>query len=163
MRIAANSVVTVDYTLKDAAGEVLDTSDGAEPLAYLHGAEQIVPGLERELEGLEVGDERDVVVQPQDGYGMPDPEGVFSVPRSVFPADLVLAPGDTLLGEDSEGGQLPVRILEVQSDTVQVDANHPLAGKVLYYHVAVRAVRAATADELEHGHIHDGSEGHHDH
>ena len=91
MPIAANQVVTVEYTLKNAAGEVLDTSDGSEPLSYIHGSEQIVPGLERELEGLEVGDEKDVVVQPEDGYGLPDPDGVFSVPRSVFPADQELS------------------------------------------------------------------------
>ena len=160
MRIAANTVVTVDYTLKNEAGEVLDTSDGAEPLAYIHGSDQIVPGLERELEGLEVGDEKTVVVQPTEGYGIPDPEGVFSVPRSVFPSGMELTPGDTLLGEDAEGGQLPVRIVEVKGDDVLVDANHPLAGQVLHYHVTVRKVRAATDEELEHGHAHEGEHSH---
>jgi FKBP-type peptidyl-prolyl cis-trans isomerase SlyD len=166
MRIAANHVVTVEYTLKNEAGEVLDTSDGGEPLAYIHGAEQIVPGLERELEGLAEGEEKDVVVQPEDGYGIKDPEGVFAVPRSVFPSDMQLSPGDTLLGEDSEGAQLPVRIVEIGLESVTVDANHPLAGQVLFYHVAVRGVRSATAEELEHGHPHgpDGhSDGGHDH
>src|SRR4051812_33704710 len=123
MPIAANQVVTVEYTLKNASGEVLDTSDGGEALSYIHGAEQIVPGLERELEGLEVGDEKDVVVQPEDGYGLPDPDGVFSVPRSVFPADQELSPGDTLIGEDSDGNRLPVRIVEVQGESVRIDAN----------------------------------------
>jgi FKBP-type peptidyl-prolyl cis-trans isomerase SlyD len=164
MRVAAKTVVTVEYTLRNAAGEVLDTSDGSEPLAYLHGSEQIVPGLERELEGLQIGDEKDVVVQPHDGYGIVDPEGVFSVPRSVFPEEMELTAGDTLLGENSEGSQMPVRILEVAEGSVMVDANHPLAGQVLYYHVAVRDVRAATDEELEHGHPHDPDHPHeHDH
>jgi len=92
-----------------------------------------------------------------------DPEGVFSVPRSVFPDDLVLTPGDTLLGENSEGSQMPVRIVEVVGDSVMVDANHPLAGQVLHYHVAVRDVRAATDEEIEHGHPHgDGDDHDHD-
>src|SRR5262249_14918679 len=129
MRIGSRSVVTVEYTLRNAAGEVIDTSDDSEPLAYLHGAEQIVPGLERELEGLAVCDEKDLVVQPEDGYGMPDPEGVFTVPRSVFPDGMDLSPGDTLLGEDADGGRLPVRIVEVMGENVKVDANHPLAGE----------------------------------
>lgn len=163
MRIAPNTVVTVEYTLKNAAGEVLDTSDGNEPLAYIHGAEQIVPGLERELAGLDIGDERDVIVQPEDGYGMPDPEGIFSVPRSVFPPGMELSPGDTLLGEDADGNQLPVRIVEALGENVKVDANHPLAGEVLHYHVAVKGVREATAEELEHGHPHDGDEHDHEH
>ena len=95
MRIANSHVVTVEYTLKNASGEVLDSSDGGEPLSYIHGTEQIVPGLERELEGLAVGDEKDVVVQPEEGYGLPDPDGIFAVPRSVFPEDQELSPGDT--------------------------------------------------------------------
>lgn len=162
IQIAANHVVTVEYTLRNASGEVLDTSDGNAPLAYIHGTEQIVPGLERELEGLSVGDVKDVVVQPEDGYGVHDPEGVFAVPRSVFPETEALNPGDTLIGEDSEGSQLPVRIVEVREDSVVIDANHPLAGEVLHYHVAVRDVRPATAEELEHGHPH-GPDGHDHH
>lgn len=165
MHIASNKVVTLDYTLKNAAGEVIDTSEGGEPLAYLHGAEQIVPGLERELEGLSAGDEKDVVVSAEDGYGPRDPEGIFPVPRSVFPEDMELSPGDSLLGEDEDGNQHPVRIVELRGDSVLVDANHPLAGEALYYHVAVREVRDATAEELEHGHAHDGDEDeeHHGH
>ena len=166
MQIATNHVVTVEYTLRNAAGEVLDTSDGSDPLSYIHGTEQIVPGLERELEGLAVGDEKDVVVRPEEGYGLPDPDGIFAVPRGVFPADQDLSPGDTLIGEDNEGNQLPVRIVELLGDSVRIDANHPLAGEVLHYHVKICEVRPATAEELEHGHPH-GADGHdhedHDH
>ena len=161
MRIGEKTVVRLDYTLKNASGEVIDTSEGAEPLTYLHGFSQIVPGLERELEGLEAGQSKDVVVQPEDGYGMPDPEGVFGVPLAAFPPDAKLSVGDSFIGEDDEGQALPVRVVELRDDVVVVDANHPLAGETLFFHVDVREVRAATADELEHGHTH--GEGGHEH
>jgi FKBP-type peptidyl-prolyl cis-trans isomerase SlyD len=161
MRIGEKTVVRLDYTLKNASGEVIDTSEGAEPLTYLHGFSQIVPGLERELEGLEAGQSKDVVVQPEEGYGVPDPEGVFGVPRAAFPPDAKLTVGDSFIGEDDEGQALPVRVVELRDDVVVVDANHPLAGETLFFHVDVREVRAATADELEHGHTH--GEGGHEH
>jgi FKBP-type peptidyl-prolyl cis-trans isomerase SlyD len=161
MRIGEKTVVRLDYTLKNASGEIIDTSDGAEPLTYLHGFSQIVPGLERELEGLEAGQSKDVVVQPEDGYGVPDPEGVFGVPRTAFPPEAKLSVGDSFIGEDDEGQALPVRVVELRDDVVVVDANHPLAGETLFFHVDVREVREATADELEHGHSH--GEGEHEH
>ena len=159
MVIGEKKVVRIDYTLKNAAGEVLDTSEGGEPLSYLHGAHQIVPGLELELAGLAAGDTKDVVVQPDDGYGQPDPQGIFGVPRAAFPPEATLNVGDTFMGEDDEGGAVPVRVVELREDTVVVDANHPLAGETLYFHVDVREVRDATLEELMHGHAH-GGEGH---
>jgi FKBP-type peptidyl-prolyl cis-trans isomerase SlyD len=163
MLIGEKMVVRIDYTLKNATGEVLDTSDGGEPLTYIHGAHQIVPGLERELAGLRVGDSKDVVVAPEDGYGQPDPQGIFGVPRAAFPAGVELQVGESFLGEDDMGGQVPVRVVEVREDTIVVDANHPLAGETLYFHVDVRDVREATLDELMHGHVH-GPGGHeHEH
>lgn len=164
MRIADKKVVRIDYTLKNASGEVLDTSAGGEPLTYLHGFSQIVPGLERELTGMEAGEGKDVVVQPEEGYGLPDPQGVFGVPRAAFPADAKLSVGDAFVGEDDEGQALPVRVVELRDDVVIVDANHPLAGETLFFHVDVREVRDATAEELEHGHSHDGGHAHeHEH
>ncbi len=160
--IAAQKVVTLDYTLKNDAGEVLDSSEGSEPLAYLHGADQIVAGLERALEGLDVGAVRDVVVPPEEGYGAPDPQGIFPIPRTAFPPDLAISPGDTFMGENDEGDALPVRVLEVRDDSILVDANHPLAGVTLHFHVTVREIRDATAEELTHGHVHDEG-GHHHH
>lgn len=154
MVISDKKVVRIDYTLKNAEGLVLDSSEGGEPLAYLHGAQQIVPGLERELVGLEAGQSKDVVVAPEDGYGLPDPEGVFGVPRAAFPAGAQLAVGDTFVGEDDEGAQVPVRVVEVREDSIVVDANHPLAGVTLYFHVEVRDVRDATLEELTHSHAH---------
>jgi FKBP-type peptidyl-prolyl cis-trans isomerase SlyD len=160
MVIADKKVVRIDYTLKNASGEVLDTSDGGEPLTYLHGGHQIVPGLERELSGLSAGDSKDVVVAPEDGYGQPDPQGIFGVPRAAFPAEAQLAVGETFMGEDDEGGAVPVRVVEVRDDMVIVDANHPLAGETLYFHVDVRDVRDATLEELAHGHAHGPGEEH---
>jgi FKBP-type peptidyl-prolyl cis-trans isomerase SlyD len=164
MKVTDKKVVRLDYTLKNAAGEVIDTSDGAEPLTYLHGFNQIVPGLERELVGMEAGQAKDVVVQPEEGYGMPDPQGVFGVPRTAFPPDAKVAVGDSFIGEDDEGQALPVRVVELRDDIIIVDANHPLAGETLFFHVDVREVREATDDELAHGHSHGGGHAHdHDH
>ena len=160
--IASRKVVTLDYTLKNGSGELLDSSEDGEPLEYIHGANQIVPGLERALEGLPEGAERDVAVKPEDGYGEPDPAGVFTIPRSAFPADLTIAVGDTFMGENDEGEALPVRVIEVRDDGVLVDANHPLAGVTLHFHVTVRSVRDATLEELTHGHVH-GAGGHQHH
>ena len=155
MNITDKTVVRIDYVLKNSTGDVLDSSEGAEPLSYIHGASQIVPGLERELAGLKAGDSKDVVVKPEDGYGKPDPQGIFGVPRSAFPPGTPLELGQSFMGEDDEGQAVPVRIVEVRDDVVMVDANHPLAGETLYFHVDVREVREASAEELAHGHAHD--------
>jgi FKBP-type peptidyl-prolyl cis-trans isomerase SlyD len=154
MRIEDKKVVRIDYTLRNDAGDVLDTSEGAEPLTYLHGAQQIVPGLERELAGLTAGDKKDVVVAAEDAYGTHDPQGIFGVPRTAFPPDAQLAVGESFIGEDDEGEAVPVRVIELRDDVVVVDANHPLAGERLHFHVEIREVRDASAEELEHGHVH---------
>jgi FKBP-type peptidyl-prolyl cis-trans isomerase SlyD len=159
MQIADKKVVRMDYTLRNKAGEVLDSSEGQDPLSYLHGAQQIVPGLERALTGMSAGESKDVVVSPEEGYGLPDPEGVFSVPRNAFPADAKLEPGTSFIGEDEQGHAVPVRVVEVREGQVVVDANHPLAGETLYFHVDIRDVRDATLEELTHGHVH-GPGGH---
>jgi len=164
MVIADGMVVRIDYTLRNAGGEVLDSSDGGEPLSYIQGANQIVPGLERELAGLEVGQAKDVQVAPEEGYGHKDPQGVFGVPRAAFPPDSPPKVGQAFVGEDDEGQAVPVRVVEVRDDLVMVDANHPLAGETLFFHVEIREVRTATPEELEHGHAHgEDDEHHHDH
>jgi FKBP-type peptidyl-prolyl cis-trans isomerase SlyD len=162
VKIEDKKVVRIDYVLRNGAGEVLDTSEGAEPLTYLHGASQIVPGLERELGGMQAGEAKDVVVAPEDAYGEHDPQGIFGVPRSAFPPDAQLAVGESFIGEDDEGEAVPVRVIELRDDMVVVDANHPLAGETLHFHVEIREVRDASAEELEHGHVH-GPGGAHDH
>lgn len=160
MLIADKKVVHIDYTLKTDDGETVDSSEGGEPLAYLHGAGQIVPGLEKALTGLVAGDKKDVTVEAAEGYGDRDPDGVFGIPRAAFPDATQLEVGASFVGEDEEGNSLPVRVVAFEGDNVVVDANHPLAGQRLHFHIDVRSVRDATAEELEHGHPHDG-DGHH--
>jgi FKBP-type peptidyl-prolyl cis-trans isomerase SlyD len=149
--IATNKVVRIDYTLRNAAGDVLDSSEGERPLAYIHGRQEIVPGLEKELTGLAVGDSKKVVVPPSEGYGERVDEQVFPIPRAAFPPGVAVEVGQTLIGEGDGGERVPVRVIEVRDDSVIVDANHPLAGETLYFEITIREVRDATPDELVHG------------
>ena len=157
-RIAQGSVVTFEYTLKNDQGEVLDASEG-HPLTYLHGADNIVPGLERELDGKGVGDEFQVVVAPADGYGERIGTGPQPIDRGGFPPDAELEPGMSFAVE-TEGGLMPLWIVEVGDDHVMVDVNHPLAGVELHFSGSISEIRQATDEELEHGHVH-GPDGHH--
>lgn len=160
MTIKADAVVSIDYTLKDDAGQVIDSSEGGEPLEYLHGHGNIVPGLEEALAGKTIGDEVKVSVPPARGYGERDPDRVFDVARDRLPADLEPEVGTMLGMQTPEGHTLPLTITEVTTETVTVDANHQLAGQTLHFEVSVRAVRDATAEELSHGHVH-GPHAHH--
>ncbi|MCE9670072.1 peptidylprolyl isomerase [Myxococcus stipitatus] len=163
MKITKDSVVTLDFKLHLGDGKVVDESEGSEPLVYLQGHEEIVPGLEKALEGKAKGDSLQVVITPEEGYGAYDPDGIEEVPRDSFPEDLTLEVGGELFASDDDGNEMEVTVREIREKTVMVDFNHPLAGKTLHFDVTVRDVRAATAEELEHGHAH-GPEGHgHDH
>jgi FKBP-type peptidyl-prolyl cis-trans isomerase SlyD len=159
MKIAKGNVVGIDYALHLGDGEVVDRSEPGEPLTYLHGEGQIVPGLETALEGLSVGDQKQVVVGPDDGYGTHDPRGVQEVPKGAFPPDFDPKIGMELTAEGPSGEPVPFTIREVKPEAVVIDLNHPLAGRTLHFDVTVREVRVATAEELEHGHAH-GPEGH---
>lgn len=159
MLIGPNCVVSMHYELTNSAGEVLDSSEGREPLTYLHGAHNIIPGLENELTGSSTGDELKVVVQPEDGYGTHQPELVQQVPRSAFPNPDSLEAGMRFTANSGDGQAISVVITELGDDTVTVDGNHPLAGEVLHFSVSITAVRAATEEEMQHGHVH-GPEGH---
>ena len=159
MKIAKDCVVSIDYRLHLGDGEVVDESEPGEPLEYLHGYEEIVPGLEKALEGKSKGESFQVVVPPADGYGEIDPEGVEEVPRSEFPAEMELKPGSILSATDPDGDEVDFLVKEVRKDTVLVDFKHPFAGKTLHFEVKVQGVRAATKEELEHGHAH-GEDGH---
>lgn len=154
MKIAKDTVATLDYTLHLGDGEVVDGSTPDDPLVYLHGYEEIIPGLERALEGKTAGDKLQVVVPPEDGYGDYDPEGVEEVPRTDLPEDLTIEEGEIITATDEDGDDVEFLIKEVKKDTVVVDFNHPMAGKTLHFDVTVREVREATAEELEHGHAH---------
>lgn len=158
--IADGMVVTIHYTLTGDDGSVIDSSSGGEPLEYLHGHGNIVPGLERVLAGKRAGDALRVSVAPRDGYGEHDPRGRGKVPRNSFPDDMELEPGMQFAGEGPNGEQHVVWIAAVEGDHVVIDQNHPLAGQTLHFDVTVATVRSATKDELAHGHAH-GAHGHH--
>jgi FKBP-type peptidyl-prolyl cis-trans isomerase SlyD len=159
MKIAKDRVVELEYRLHLGDGQVIDSSEPGKPLSYLHGRGQIVPGLEGALEGMDVGEGKQVVVAPSQGYGEHDARGLQEVPRAMFPADAQLSPGMRLAAQTDGGEVIPIGIHEVKAQTVVVDLNHPLAGKTLHFDVTVRGVRDATAEELTHGHAH-GPDGH---
>ncbi|MBN1203792.1 MAG: peptidylprolyl isomerase [Myxococcaceae bacterium] len=154
MQIAKDTVVSIDYRLHLGDGEIIEETEQGDPLVYLHGHEEIVPGLEKALEGKKAGESLKAQVSPQEGYGDYDPESVEEVPREDFPADLELEAGGIVTATDEEGDDVEFLIKELRPKTVVVDFNHPLAGKTLHFEVTVREVRAASPEELEHGHAH---------
>ena len=154
MKIEKNSVVRIEYRLHLGDGQVVDASEPDEPLAYLHGSGQIVPGLEDALTGPESGATTQVVVSPENGYGEHDPRGVQEVQREVFPEGFSPEVGMQLTAEGPDGEVVPFTVKEIRPGSVVVDLNHPLAGKTLHFDVTVREVRTATADEIAHGHAH---------
>lgn len=152
-------VIGFHYTLKDKAGTLIDTSDGQEPLVFLEGTHQIIPGLERVLALLNVGDKRLIEVKAADAYGDVNQEMIINVKRTQFPPDAQLKVGDQF--QVNEDDHSPVfTITSVSADEVTVDGNHPMAGKDLFFDVEITEVRAATKEEMAHGHAH-GAGGHH--
>lgn len=143
----------MDYTLTNPSGEVLDASQPGHPLAYLHGAGNIVPGLERQMEGLAVGDSRDIVVQPADGYGEASGRRA-KVPRTQFPAHIEPQVGMGLAAQGPDGQPIPMFIIGLTETDVLFSLDHPLAGVELRFAVTVAEIRAATDEELAHGHPH---------
>ncbi len=159
LSIAKNQVVSIHYTLTDSQNEVIDTSEGNEPLVYLHGAGGIIPGLEFELEGKKIGEKFKVTIPPEKAYG-PRAEGlVQEVPKVQFPNPDQLEVGMSFQ-TDTDQGPMVFTITEVQGLSVTVDGNHPLAGEALTFDVTVQDIRTATDEELQHGHVH-GPGGHH--
>ena len=157
--VEIDSVVSMHYSLTLDSGDAVDSSQGREPLQYLHGHGNIVPGLEEKLTGRKVGDKFSVKVPPETGYGEHNPDGVRQLPRSTFPQDMELQVGMVLAAEDDEGHPHQLNVVAVGDDEVTVDLNHPLAGQNLNFEIEVVAVRAATQEELTHGHVH-GPGGH---
>ncbi|AJY51589.1 MULTISPECIES: peptidylprolyl isomerase [Halomonadaceae] len=153
MQIAQNSVVAFHYTLTNDAGEVLDSSEGREPLTYLHGAGNIIPGLEKELEGRAAGEKLNVSVSPEEGYGELQEQLMQEVPRDAFQGVESIEPGMQFQAQ-TQGGPLMVTVKKVEGDTVVVDGNHPLAGQQLNFDVEIAEVREASSEEVEHGHVH---------
>lgn len=161
MLITDGKVGIFHYTLTTDEGEVLDSSSGREPLAYLHGAGNIVPGLERELEGKKAGDQFQARVQPEDGYGIREGEAQ-PVERGAFPSEARIERGMMFQAQTPDGDVIPLWVDRVDAETVWVDPNHPLAGVVLNFAIEVVSVRDATDTEMDHGHPH-GPDGHHHH
>jgi FKBP-type peptidyl-prolyl cis-trans isomerase SlyD len=159
LNVDKNTVVSIDYTLTNNAGEVLDTSSGASPLVYLHGVGGLIPGMERELQGRGVGDEFKIVVPPAEGYGEKRLELIQPVPRKMFAGTNDIKVGMQFQAKTEQGPQT-VTVVAVDDENVTVDANHALAGETLNFQVKVVDIRPATAEELEHGHVH-GEGGHH--
>jgi len=153
-------IVQFHYTLKNTAGELIDSSTGSEPLSYLHGASNIVPGLERQLTGHGVGDSLDATVPPDEGYGERQGEGPQPVPRDAFPAEFLLQAGMQFVAQSPEGDRFPLWITSVEDDQVHVDRNHPLAGETLHFAVEITDIRDATEQEREHGHPHGPDDDH---
>lgn len=162
MQIAKHSVVTINYRLKDSEGNVLDSSEGGEPLVYLHGVGNLVPGLEKALEGKSKGDSISVAVSPDEGYGERNLDLIQEVPRDRFEDSDNVEVGMQFQARTSAGGVRVFRVLGVTEDSIRVDGNHELAGETLHFDVEVVDVRAANAEEIQHGHAH-GPGGHHHH
>ena len=159
MKIDDKSVVSIHFKLTNDKGDVLDSSEEKDPLVYMHGTQSLIDGLEKELKGKSTGDKFDVTVQPNEGYGNVNPELVKEVPHSAFKGVDDIQPGMQFETTSPEGHLQLITIEEIKEESIRVNANHPLAGEVLHFNVSVEEVRVATAEELEHGHVH-GPGGH---
>ncbi len=153
MKIQKNTVVTFEYTLKDDNGNIIDSSKGRGPLKYLHGNGNLIPGLEKALEGKEKGNSFSVTIPPEEGYGFQDETLIQEVPKDLFDDSNGLEVGMQFQAQTEQGNYI-LTIKEIHSNTVVVDGNHPLAGKNLNFDITILDVRNATAEEVAHGHAH---------
>lgn len=163
MQIADGTVVHFHYTLTNGSGEVLDSSEGGEAFVYLHGAGNIIGGLERAMLGRGAGERFTVDIAPEDAYGLRDDELVQTVPREAFGGVEELEPGMRFQARSESGAAQVVVVTAVDEQSVTVDGNHPLAGVALTFAVEITGVREATEEERSHGHVHEGPHGHHHH
>ena len=154
MKICDHAAVAMHYTLTNAEGEVLDSSEGQDPLTYLHGTGGVIPGLEAALLDKAEGDQFTAVIEPNEAYGVVDPSLVQVVPRSAFAGVDSIEAGMRFTASDEQGQQQSVAIAAVNGDEITVDGNHPLAGETLHFEVEVVSVRTATEEEISHGHVH---------
>ncbi len=152
-KVADDVVVSIDYSLT-VEGQVVDSTEGDEPLQFLQGHQNIIPGLEKELNGMKLGDSKKVVVSPDEAYGEIDEENIIEVPRDEFPTEIPLEIGTELEVKNADGEVLTATISEISEKTVKLDFNNPLAGKQLTFDVTVIDLRDATEEELTHGHVH---------
>lgn len=153
--VVDDTVVSLDYSLRLDDGDEIDRSSGDEPLQFIQGHEQIIPGLENALYGMNIGDEKLITISPEDGYGEYESENYVMMPRDSFPPDMELIVGERLFVRDSDSEQeYPAYIAEIGDESVKLDFNHPLAGETLHFRVRIVALRDATTEELAHGHVH---------
>ena len=152
-----NLVVAIDYTLT-VDGEMIDSSEGREPLEFLQGVGNIISGLEREMLGMGIDESKDVLVAPSDGYGETDEEAFMEIPSNQFPENIPVEVGTELEAQNEEGEPVYARIEKVENNLALLNFNHPLAGKELHFAVKVVAIREPSEEELAHGHVHH--EGH---
>jgi FKBP-type peptidyl-prolyl cis-trans isomerase SlyD len=155
-----NVVVSMEYTLH-VENEEIDSSKGQDPLQFLVGHGNIISGLEREMLGMKVGESKDVVVAPAEGYGEFDEEAFMDVPRSAFPKEMEIEEGSELTVRDDSGQSRYARVDAIEGDNVVLNFNHPLAGDELHFNVTIVGLREPTPEELEHGHVHQGNGHHH--
>jgi len=159
--VANDIVVSMAYVLRVEDGQLIDQSEDDAPLEYIQGARQIIPGLEKALIGLNVGDEKIVEVKPADGYGERDPDDIVEMPRGNLPESIDLSVGKPLKMKDSESGEsFKAYVVESNLETVTLDFNHPLAGRTLNFHVKIINLRQATEEELTHGHVRNDNHTH---
>lgn len=154
MKIRSGCIVELEFELRNAEGELVENSREAGALTYLHGNDEIPPGLEKELDGVEEGARIEVTLPPGEAYGDYNPDGIVSVPRSEFPEDAEIVPGDWVdvtVADDEEGGgsaEMEMRVVEISPDSIVLDANHPLAGQQVTFDLRVVSVRQATEEEI---------------
>lgn len=160
MQIKPEKVVSIDYTLKDDDGNVLDSSKESEPLSFIYGNGSIIPGLEKALDGKSTGEEISVTVEPEEGYGEYDESLIIQVTKDKFQDPDNVQEGMQVQAQSQDGNVQILTVKSVEGDQVTLDANHPLAGQRLSFDVAVSDVREPSQEELDHGHVHDGSEQH---
>jgi FKBP-type peptidyl-prolyl cis-trans isomerase SlyD len=140
MQIREGSQVALEYTVSDETGAVIESNKGKQPLSYIHGKSQIIPGLEKELSGMKVGDEKKIQVKPEDGYGPVNPDAFQEIPKDKLPPE-ALKVGTTLMAQGPQGQGTPVRVHEIKDTTVIMDFNHPMAGKTLSFDVKVSEIK----------------------
>ena len=161
MQVGKDKVVLMHYTLKNDAGDVIDSSDGADPLPFLQGHGNIIPGLESALEGSKVGDKLDVSIEPEEGYGIRMQDAIQEIPSSALKGVDEVKVGMQLQSQDKDGNAFLVNVTKIEDDKITVDGNHPLAGQTLHFSVRIKSVRKAEAEELSHGHVHADGQHHH--
>jgi FKBP-type peptidyl-prolyl cis-trans isomerase SlyD len=158
MKAEAKKVVAIEYELRDDSGEVLDSSEGRDPLEYLHGASNIVPGLEKAIDGKDIGETVEVKLTPEDGYGNYDEKLVRNVPVRKLSEKRPQV--GAMMQVNTEAGPQRVIVKALRGDYATLDFNHPLAGKTLNFKVTIKAVREPTPEELDHGHVHGPGHAH---